>query len=1182
MSNQHKFSSHAWNGIHAKYRTSSTLKLNELLPETAQCSFDQYFQSSDDKTSETNLLITKKGLRCEWIPSKMEKTGMVLIQTKTADPVLILKPLGVLRPFPKNISSKQNAARIIDSRQHVDPKYGNLRIIEMLAHKIGQPSIRLRVELLESVSSPFLATFWSAILPNFSGVLENPGLPTKVVLSVDQTPEQNVTMELIQFQKDSFDPVNFIPSDDVKLEQPQVEQKRFPSSSHKSKSLSEVRSILSDSKSDSTKSAAYFSASMPDEDLKIIVRDEMIEKAYSLINTASSYLGRFEGERFIFDTSNWVDQIVQNTPNPQTDQDKSVFDWLLSRTGIQLLTSAIEDLDTTAFQGDIQSAVDALQDLKLQIKWNQFLVRVARKNKQADLNNLLTEVTNGNTLTIVLTIVLGDYATDRNIQQFVQLGRLWLVTQFSQLDVRPDLPAHRQDPEADVYYSGARREVFIEGVAEMIDIELSDWEHAIDFGNQPLLGPLKYTQGILLNALAALFPNLDIQPVRFGFFTSIRVKSMAFSFDVEITPTLSPATIFLGLKCPPCLLALYQYGHIDVEVPDIEIPVFIYCEQSSQNEPPVFRCMVGEINHGDIDFISIVIGFFPYLSAAISIIGTVFGDDVLSAVLASLGEEIQRPLNELLTASIDKNDFNDDNLVNLLSNANIIRDDPYDTDRVYFEWTIDSQNELNARLSQLGIDSNTIDSILTMWQDFQKRILNPGMIAKLDYESFRQTFPNIINIPTITQTVHSGCETSIGKYQLESAGVLADGLNNHGPLVFPRGGADMDCDVALVMSDRYVHNTVYDLERLDFSGLILTEKLNGDITEVDWWLEAPDQNGMPPRPAKAQQGQPPNIIMTPSINHPGFWGYSSLIFVWPIGIRLRDLDNAPADEPFADLTVDIRINVGATHFVPVSYNVCEEVTHLIARLLDPRKGLIRKTGRTAPRYDTNGLGRSDPIGVMVGDTFHRLANPSCSNGEPTPGMLDNTRFSYIYGFGRQGHTPLPDSPGPQNIPGATICRTVTTWDKDEEETWLDATSRISIPLYLGYIEQYALADSPSILPWISYRLDTSEIVTANIPLQIQTDGPLATMSLPDNQEWLKQLIIAELLRLYSRYGYIGREIFEYYYGTNNLTIVPHLEPENLTPETNLQLERLTTFETAVSKRHLALKFMFNENFLHRI
>ena len=141
------------------------------------------------------------------------------------------------------------------------------------------------------------------------------------------------------------------------------------------------------------------------------------------------------------------------------------------------------------------------------------------------------------------------------------------------------------EPEPPLQQSNGRNEGWVnakyvkDAVAELIDLELEIGSSAIDFGRQPLVGPLVPVTPANDTLLAALdfLDSVQGRPrSRIGLRTTLRIKRFSVGATASINPTArSPFVVELALVCPPCLPLLWQSAAGTVTLDDITVGVVL-------------------------------------------------------------------------------------------------------------------------------------------------------------------------------------------------------------------------------------------------------------------------------------------------------------------------------------------------------------------------------------------------------------------------------------------------------------------------------------------------------------------------------------------------------------------------------------------------------------------------------
>ncbi len=1194
--------------LKAVYQVNADVNWKTFLPPKTLKAFEKEMPLCNEDAVGVNLHLSKAGMRVDWSLGKQVKAFASLIHKHRKPPVLLdhksktrnnLKQLEAAR--------KDDWVEVVVKDQKSESKFGATVIHEFKLLVGGDYSpMRLRIEVLSNlpVQCPCLPTWWDVLFPVHSSAIRNSGILVRLKLwSEEDQKKPSMGINLADMSSSQENSSPFLVSKDYTNLEPRTTDafsKSTKKQANKRRHLIRFRQNLAGAEPDSQKCPERYYSIQPNEDIKVIVRNDPLEKIVNAVNQACSYLESFSGRRFIVQTDEWIEQVIRNTARPPNNQSPSVLDGLLIRAGVFMLALSMgKDLKLDKDNTDIPKAISLLAEGATKKRWdfvwnnvqnNQILKDALQELIALDIPNCGNKASNDFAyITALLACadpIIGRHSPVDSVD-FQTLGRFWMASLLQQISFIPDLPSRRQDPDAEVFWSSTSREMRLEGLGELIDVSLSDWEHEIDIGRQVLFDPLQYIPGELFNTLANLFPHFsDFGDTRFGFFTTIKLKKLATSFDIDTTPTAGPGPVILGVFCPPCVLALFQTGFVDVDANDIEIPVGILAQQDPRAfAEPEFKVIIGEIS-SDIDVGSFVLGIFPLLTLVINVVTNVFADTVLESMLKSLSDKIKDPIQDLINQAPT---LTPDLLVTLGFE---------EMHRNFLQQVQNAEQELQTAV-------NNMDQ--TAQNQAQAKVDN----AFLRYENSRL-------LPAIEQAVYSGRAGAEGVYQLEVSAALANGRNSFGPLVFPPAGTNLDSDFAIVMSQAYFQNSFFVWHNIQFSGPLQSLKPNGTLSELDWWQEAPDQTGMPPRPQKAKKGQPPPILLTPAATqHPGFWGYSSLIFVWPGQVVMRELNDVNATEPVADLIVSAWVDVGASHFKAITYQVCEDVPPLVREIVDPWDGLGPRPGvgpgpDPIPGFNEPGFHShtTNNYSLQVVSTFQRMDEVNDSHG--LAGPFDNVRYTRTYpgrnggnrGIGPDGlpggfdgglepgagglvaYTPDPNDHGPAQQPGTMLCKWVTAWNTDEKEYWLKARLTLQIPVHIGFVEQLHLTggDDFAFFPAMGYRLDMSSIVANQVQFsKFDADGPLATLDLLQNREWIKSIMIDKIKTTYEQRQLTELDDLSYKYPDQTLLdFFPELEVELLKPSAQIKLQRMASFESSLGQRNLALQLDVNENVLTRV
>ncbi|MGQ0650483.1 MAG: hypothetical protein ACT4P7_23335, partial [Gemmatimonadaceae bacterium] len=409
------------------------------------------------------------------------------------------------------------------------------------------------------------------------------------------------------------------------------------------------------------------------ETVKVIFNQTFFDAVFADARNASSYITGFSGTRFNFPTADWFTQIVQNAPVPDDSQTRSVIPSLMTRAFLAQVCGMLDRLDLSPPIPDAATLADTLPDTD---EWKRLKAFLSVVSRRADLRSafghLLERIIPGlgcaspplgsddNPCVSVMLASLESVLLERDgacldttvsfaSHPLVLLAEAWYGLLLPSVNVRPKHRT-RQEVEDAVAVFHANGEVTIDELAELVDISLTDFEHSIAFGNQPLFTPPAYVDTAALRAIGQLQPWFrQLENVRFGFLTELSLAGAEVSCDIDVTPALTPVTVILGFFCPPCVLSLFLTGSASASIEDARFPVFLYLEQDPLRlDPPRWRTVFAEPQIADVDANVFVIGFNVILALIINVIGNIVGGFVLNEILKSFGAEIGDAVDGML------------------------------------------------------------------------------------------------------------------------------------------------------------------------------------------------------------------------------------------------------------------------------------------------------------------------------------------------------------------------------------------------------------------------------------------------------------------------------------------------------------------------------------------------------
>ncbi len=458
--------------------------------------------------------------------------------------------------------------------------------------------------------------------------------------------------------------------------------------------------------------------------------------------------------------------------------------------------------------------------------------------------------------------------------------------------------------------------------------------------------------------------------------------------------------------------------------------------------------------------------------------------------------------------------------------------------------------------------SDAVDGLLTTLPP-----LDAAAISRLGRDP---TFPYPVGEES--RIAYEAPARAAGGYQFET---FRQGTSGSGqPLEFPSAGGTLDAALALVLGPTRAGRLALDLTWPNDFGPLRTRKPDGRLSDVDWWTEVPDLTGMPPRPSQLQSGPPPGALLIPQNVGQSWWGYATILDVSITWLGWRNIVDGPADRPVADVLVSAWCRSEAIETEIISYEECQDVAQLAEGLLDRWRGPRGPLGPVGPAQS---LTRGAPTGLLVGGSFlQRRHGPEDSS---TSGWADGSTIGYWFDGGAY---PRPDDTGPAPIPGTLLCRNIVTLNARQRETWLEASLQFSLPVLVGLTETWTYQDFQNFvfLPAIRAAVSETYPAAADVPLNLFATGPLQTLNLPANRDWIRSLLLSRGTDLAARVGINALGPFHYDYGIGSLPIT--LRPEQIqSPVAVLRLAKVTTSPAGVPITQVAFKFEFQESLLGR-
>lgn len=615
--------------------------------------------------TETVLEVCPNGLHCEWGRADDTQPTGSLVQLLEGPAFWVLHKQRAFVPMQQRLppTSDGHIAATDPGRTLVGP-WGRLRLKEFHCDGGGAGDISMHLHgwlLEDQPAMPLpLGNWWPAILPHFGEAVRGLGLPARIALFLGPAPEPSVVMALTDLQPQHFAPARFVPPPGYNLGQPQeiVVQPKADAQSQMRTRLQEDRPSTQSARTRSAAPPVVFSIPLLKEDAKLVFNGRLISKAVQAINAAWSYLDGFQGTNFVFNTSSWIEQLKRNAPvpvipaegRPPPVPNKSVAPGLIARTGFFLLFQAVDQLRKDPQQLALLQRALAHFITRLIHPWAGFLL-VLSASEVDKLGAMLNEQ-DYTDITFAGDLVedIRDLSRASGRQPEVgSLGRKWLTFLTPDVDVTPNIPLTQRDGRTKGFRPD--KSLVLEGVADLIDVTVSDWQNTLDLSRQSLLDEPQFVDGA---NFAALFPG-TAAPGDFdiGLFTRIRLHEIRVHCSISTVPTTRSVLVAgLILFCPPCFAALWEQGSATIFLPGVQMPVLIYPSQGQLGSGAAgFKALVGQIQSDDPD-VTLIIGPtflpLPQLAVAFSLIGSFLGGTFLDGFIGGLSTKVQDAVDKLL------------------------------------------------------------------------------------------------------------------------------------------------------------------------------------------------------------------------------------------------------------------------------------------------------------------------------------------------------------------------------------------------------------------------------------------------------------------------------------------------------------------------------------------------------
>ena len=1126
-------------GYSASYSMESDIDLCELFSDRATTT--EWNSWSKGLPLKMQVLVGQLGYRVEWIGQDGNELWR-LLQGPDGNVQLIDWTRNSHRnlDIPSDIDYGRDVTIIDSYGKH--PIIGSTRIAtaQLSIHDAALAKITIEAAAAGAGGLPAMPHLWFAMAPWLASMSDSLGLPIRVDLDMPRMKTGKATLRL-----DSIDTVD-IPSDSFDLPaglKPIVDTRQ---QRHRREKATEKPENDGDGANESNSQGQVFGSAfftgMGPETVKVIFNQTLIDAIFADIRTATSYISGFSGSRFNFPTADWFGQIVNSAPVPTDGTTPSVMPALMVRIFLAQIVPMLAGLGLSDSNRDVEAAVAALPDSEQKRRLQAFLNEALKPSLLPAFQQLLERIVPGLGPSSpaayhqgeLVEIIIEELGRDQRFgnEPFVKLAIAWYGLLLPFINIRPRYRT-RQDVEDATAVFHANGEVDIDGLVELVDINLDNFEHHITFGNTPLFTPPTYVDTAGLRTIGQLHPWLrSLQDIRFGFTTEFRLAGAGVSCGIDITPTLSAATVALGIFCPPCLASLFMTGSATASVENARFPVLLYLEQDPLRlSPPRWRMVFAEPQFGDVDASVFLIGINWILVLLIDVVGNILGDFILEEILKSFGSSLGDQMDGFLGAV---------------------------------------------------------------------PVMDAGAFARLGRQP-DQPYPASEN----SLVAYEAPPRAMGGFQFETFRQATSGMGS--VLEFPAAGGTLDRDLALVLGWQRANKLRNEVTWPSYRGVFETRKANGSIAEIDWWVEAPDQANMPPRPPQAQSGPPPGVLLIPQNVGQKWTTFGTLLHVGIGFAGWRDLSDSPADQPIGDVVVHVWCRGEAIETEIIMYEHCQDVTHLVAGLAGQWKGPgnpFAPSGAGDPVQPGGPVTRPPPgggLGMTLSGAFlnRGFSTLDPDSPAPGPGWADNATIGYGFGpgdgYGRGGGfdpdggfgpgrpgRPWPDDPGPEPVPGTILCRPVVTTNTTDRETWIEASLEFHLPIYAGLSETLRIEeiDNFNFFPAIVTALGEAYPQPDETAFNLAANGPLQSLELPANRDWVRDMLLSRGTDLAARVGVSTLDHFNHEYG---LDLLPELIPERFQPpRLLLHLDTVSTWPHGGFLKNIAFKWRLEQPLLGRV
>lgn len=465
----------------------------------------------------------------------------------------------------------------------------------------------LTLSVLQTVLVPALATWWDLVLPGMAPRRQRARLPFRYELRVERGGEPTARMELRSMEEVRLPASLFQPPEGYRLQQDPGGTRILPLPPYTpprgGAGLPRESAIA----------ALLFGGG--DEQVKLQLRDDVVERLRSAVNTLTGRLETFAGDGLELDLQPLLEYLAM--PGPATPAGMpAVANQLLLRVlfwhfGLRLkrvlqaenlrdalrrVTQALADGAPDADQILPDPPVSA-EDLELYLSFRDFVVSAS-----GVLVPFLVDLRDRDNRTRYLdSITLGSWIptpTDSISEALrIPVARAWFAHQFGSVSLQPEVGLTQEGGRS----RGWKTNGYVaEGLGELIDMDLEIGSVTLDFARQAVLSPTQ-----LVDETDARFQLIDTltqttspgTKKRAGFVTSLRLDRLRVSGNLQTTPTTNSAAVAaLLLLQPQELLKLWNHVQATINVEGLTADVLVYLEQDRLSPAgPALKLWVGPV-----------------------------------------------------------------------------------------------------------------------------------------------------------------------------------------------------------------------------------------------------------------------------------------------------------------------------------------------------------------------------------------------------------------------------------------------------------------------------------------------------------------------------------------------------------------------------------------------------------